>query len=90
MNLLEGKIALVTGCGNPKGMGRAMALKLGEQGATVIRIESQLRPDFLRMLHLTAENRNEADVLDRAPMFVLLNPDKQSVSLNMMSPGVQE
>lgn len=36
MSLLEGKIALVTGCGNPKGMGRATALKLGEQGATVV------------------------------------------------------
>jgi len=36
MNLLEGKIALVTGCGNPKGMGRATALKLAKQGATVI------------------------------------------------------
>ncbi len=36
MSLLKGKIALVTGCGNPKGMGRATALKLGEQGATVI------------------------------------------------------
>ena len=36
MRLLEGKIALVTGCGNPRGMGRATALKLGEQGATVI------------------------------------------------------
>ncbi len=36
MSLLEGKIALITGCGNPRGMGRATALKLGEQGATVI------------------------------------------------------
>jgi NAD(P)-dependent dehydrogenase (short-subunit alcohol dehydrogenase family) len=36
MGLLDGKIALVTGCGNPRGMGRATALKLGEQGATVI------------------------------------------------------
>lgn len=32
----SGKVALVTGCGNPRGMGRAVALKLGEQGATVV------------------------------------------------------
>ena len=36
MSLLDGKIALVTGCGNPKGMGRATALKLADQGATVV------------------------------------------------------
>jgi NAD(P)-dependent dehydrogenase (short-subunit alcohol dehydrogenase family) len=36
MNLLEGKVAIVTGAGRPKGMGRASALKLAEQGANVV------------------------------------------------------
>ena len=36
MKLLEGKVAIVTGAGRPKGMGRASALKLAEQGATVV------------------------------------------------------
>jgi NAD(P)-dependent dehydrogenase (short-subunit alcohol dehydrogenase family) len=36
MKLLEGKVAIVTGAGRPKGMGRASALKLAEQGAIVV------------------------------------------------------
>ena len=31
MKLLEGKVAIVTGAGRPKGMGRASALKLAAQ-----------------------------------------------------------
>jgi len=56
---------------------------LARQGARVIRIESALRPDFLRLLHVTPENRDEADILERAPMFVLLNADKESLAINM-------
>ena len=33
---LAGKVAIVTGCGNERGLGRAAAMALGEQGATVI------------------------------------------------------
>jgi NAD(P)-dependent dehydrogenase (short-subunit alcohol dehydrogenase family) len=36
MKLLEGKVAIVTGAGRPKGMGRATALKLAEEGARVV------------------------------------------------------
>jgi benzylsuccinate CoA-transferase BbsF subunit len=50
-----------------------------EQGATVLRVESARRPDFLRLLHVTPESRD----LDAAPMFALLNPDKRSVTLDL-------
>lgn len=36
MRTLEGKVAIVTGAGRPKGMGRAAALKLAEMGAKVV------------------------------------------------------
>ncbi|MEW6444139.1 MAG: SDR family NAD(P)-dependent oxidoreductase [bacterium] len=36
MRLLEGKVAIVTGAGRPKGMGRATALKLAVRGARVV------------------------------------------------------
>lgn len=61
-----------------------------EHGATVIRIESAKRPDFLRTLHMTRENAGDPDVLERAPMFVLLNPGKQSVALNLKEPRATE
>jgi NAD(P)-dependent dehydrogenase (short-subunit alcohol dehydrogenase family) len=36
MQSLEGKVAIVTGCGRPKGIGRATALRLAEHGADVV------------------------------------------------------
>ncbi len=54
-----------------------------DQGATVVRVESSKRPDFLRLLHLTKDNPFG---LDGAPMFVLMNPNKKSVSINMSVP----
>ena len=54
-----------------------------EQGATVLRVESSTRPDFLRLLHARP---GEPTDLDAAPMFALLNPDKWSVALNLQKP----
>ncbi len=51
-----------------------------EHGATVIRIESSKRPDFLRILWLTPDSPYG---LDGSPMFILLNPGKKSVAINM-------
>ena len=58
-----------------------------EQGARVIRVESARRPDFLRVLFLT---RDSPFGLDGSPMYVLLNPNKESVSLDLSKPeGVE-
>jgi benzylsuccinate CoA-transferase BbsF subunit len=54
-----------------------------DQGATVIRVESSKRPDFLRMVHLTKDNPHG---LDGSPMFVLMNPNKQSIAINLSLP----
>jgi benzylsuccinate CoA-transferase BbsF subunit len=58
-----------------------------DQGATVVRVESSRRPDFLRTIHLTRDNPHG---LDGSPMFVLMNPNKKSVSIDMSKPeGVE-
>jgi benzylsuccinate CoA-transferase BbsF subunit len=56
---------------------------LAEQGARVVRIESGKRPDFLRVLFLTRDSKFG---VDGSPMYVLLNPNKESVSINMAVP----
>ncbi len=56
---------------------------LAEHGADVIRIESSKRPDFLRVLFLTPDSKYG---VDGSPMFILLNPNKRSVALNMKHP----
>ena len=52
-------------------------------GATVIRIESRARPDFLRTLRLTP---NTPGGLDAAEHFAVLNVNKLSVALNLSMP----
>lgn len=64
--------------------GPAATRYFAEQGATVIRVESSVRPDFLRMLH--AKPGEPVD-LDAAPMFALLNPDKWSVTIDLRKPA---
>jgi benzylsuccinate CoA-transferase BbsF subunit len=52
-------------------------------GATVIRIESKARPDFLRTLRLTPTTPGG---LDGAEHFAVLNVNKLSVALNLSMP----
>ncbi len=58
-----------------------------EHGARVIRVESAKRPDFLRVLFLTRESRFG---MDGSPMFVLLNPNKESLALNLKHAEARE
>jgi crotonobetainyl-CoA:carnitine CoA-transferase CaiB-like acyl-CoA transferase len=54
-----------------------------EHGAEVIRIESRRAPDFLRVLFLTPDSKLG---VDGSPMFLLLNPDKQSFAVDLTKP----
>lgn len=58
-----------------------------EHGARVIRVESGVRPDFLRVLFLTKDSKFG---VDGSPMFILLNANKESVTLNLKEPRAQE
>jgi benzylsuccinate CoA-transferase BbsF subunit len=54
-----------------------------DHGATVIRVESRQRPDFLRTLRLTPDSPGG---LDGAHHFAVLNANKLSVALNLARP----
>ena len=54
-----------------------------DQGATVVRVESGVRPDFLRVLHFRP---GDPHGLNGGPMFVLMNPNKLSVAINLSKP----
>jgi crotonobetainyl-CoA:carnitine CoA-transferase CaiB-like acyl-CoA transferase len=55
---------------------------LADQGATVIRVESRSRPDFLRLYAITATQRS----LEASPMFAAFNCNKLGVTLNLKHP----
>jgi len=52
-----------------------------DQGATVVKIESRQRPDFLRTLRDDGSGK-----LDASLFFACLNPNKLSAGLNMKNP----
>lgn len=54
-----------------------------DHGATVIRVESRQRPDFLRILKLTPDTNGG---LDGGEHFAVLNANKRSVALNLSKP----
>jgi crotonobetainyl-CoA:carnitine CoA-transferase CaiB-like acyl-CoA transferase len=58
-----------------------------EHGATVLRVESKGRPDFLRVYALGPKNPHG---LEGAPMFDGLNVGKQDVTFNLKQPQAVE
>jgi benzylsuccinate CoA-transferase BbsF subunit len=84
VGVFEGLKVLELGAG---AAGPVATRYFADQGATVVRVESARRPDFLRLIHYTKDNPFG---LDGAPMFVLMNPNKKSVSVDMSLPeGVE-
>jgi benzylsuccinate CoA-transferase BbsF subunit len=55
---------------------------LADHGATVVRVESRARPDFLRLYAMSATQRS----LDASPMFAVFNCNKKAITLNMKHP----
>jgi benzylsuccinate CoA-transferase BbsF subunit len=78
--ILDGVKVLEFGAG---AAGPVATKVLAEHGARVLRVESARRPDFLRALFLGPQNPHG---LDGSPMYVLLNPNKESVSLDLTKP----
>jgi crotonobetainyl-CoA:carnitine CoA-transferase CaiB-like acyl-CoA transferase len=58
-----------------------------EHGATVLRVESKSRPDFLRVYALGPNNPHG---LEGAPMYDGLNVGKRNVTLNLKQPAAVE
>jgi len=52
-----------------------------DQGATVVKVESRLRPDFLRTIRDDGSGK-----LDHSIFFACVNPNKLSAGLNMKDP----
>jgi benzylsuccinate CoA-transferase BbsF subunit len=56
-----------------------------DHGATVVRVESRVRPDFLRLYGITATQKS----LDASPMFAAFNCNKLAITLNMKHPDAR-
>jgi len=80
MDIFRGTTLLEMGAG---AAGPVATRYFADCGATVIRIESKARPDFLRTLKLTP---NTPGGLDAAEHFAVLNVNKLSVALNLSMP----
>ncbi len=56
-------------------------------GATVVRVESRLRPDFIRLLRYKP---GDPHGFDGSHMFAMVNPNKLGIALNMNHPRARE
>jgi len=75
--LLDGTTILEFGGG---AAGPVATRYFADHGATVIRVESRQRPDFLRILRMTPDTKGG---LDAGEHFAVLNANKRSVALNL-------
>jgi benzylsuccinate CoA-transferase BbsF subunit len=79
--MFEGLTILELGAG---AAGPVATRYFADLGATVVRVESAARPDFLRLLHFKP---GDPHGLNGGVMFVLMNPNKLSVSVNLSKPA---
>ena len=79
---LEGVNVLEFGAG---AAGPLATRYLADHGATVVRVESRVRPDFLRLYGITKTQKS----LDASPMFAAFNCNKLAITLNMKHPDAR-
>jgi len=82
VSALEGVKVLEFGAG---AAGPLATRYLADHGATVVRVESRVRPDFLRLYGITATQKS----LDASPMFAAFNANKLAITLNMKHPDAR-
>jgi benzylsuccinate CoA-transferase BbsF subunit len=82
VNALDGVKVLEFGAG---AAGPLATRYLADHGATVVRIESRVRPDFLRLYGITKTQKS----LDASPMFAAFNCNKLAITLNMKHPDAR-
>ena len=82
MSALEGVNVLEFGAG---AAGPLATRYLADHGATVVRVESRVRPDFLRLYGITKTQKS----LDASPMFAAFNCNKFAITLNMKHPDAR-
>lgn len=82
MSALEGVKVLEFGAG---AAGPLATRYLADHGATVVRVESRVRPDFLRLYGITKTQNS----LDASPMFAAFNCNKLAITLNMKNPDAR-
>lgn len=58
----------------------------GDLGADIVRVESSVRPDFLRLYAITATQKS----LDASTMFAQFNCNKRAITLNMKHPEARD
>jgi benzylsuccinate CoA-transferase BbsF subunit len=78
--IFEGVRVLELGAG---AAGPVATRYLADHGATVVKVESAKRPDFMRLVQY---RRDDPGGLDAQPLYVLMNPNKRGVSIDLSRP----
>jgi len=84
MGVFDGIRVLELGAG---AAGPVATRYFADHGATVVKVESATRPDFMRLVQY---RKDDPRGLDAQPLYVLMNPNKKNVSIDLSRPeGVE-
>lgn len=80
MGVFDGIRVLELGAG---AAGPVATRYFADHGATVVKVESATRPDFMRLVQY---RKDDPRGLDAQPLYVLMNPNKKNVSIDLSRP----